>query len=159
MSILTGSKPHPFTVVYGDERVLLDPSFDNEKKGVEILFGKSRLLELMSYPEVYGFRVHYFQSDSEAYAGQQVVFVAVGKDGLPLLDIATAYANAPEEVHGSIWGIGMPQQPGAEAWSALPIDWGYIYLLVRQELLNAEMLKPDAGCPDCGPWDDGYFFP
>lgn len=157
--MITGKKALPFTVVYGDEKMLLQPNMANSRQGQSIVFGKDRLLELMSAKEVVGFKVVYTKSATDAYAGIQVMLVAVDKTGAPLLDIAAALVEDPKKWHGSVWGVGMPNQPEPAYLQVCCIDWAYIYLLVRQELLNAEMLTPDAGCPDCGPWDDGYFFP
>lgn len=157
--MITGKKALPFAVVYGDEKMLLLPNMANSRQGQSIVFGKDRLLELMSYKEVVGFKVVYTKSATDAYAGIQVMLVAVDKTGKSLLDIAAATLDDPDNVHGSVWGVGHPNQPEPAYFQICCIDWTYIYLLIRQELLNAEMLTPDEGCPDCGPWDDGYFFP
>ena len=160
--MLRATKSLPYTVVYGDPKLLLfDPGFQNTRDGQSILFGKNRLLELMTYKEVEGFKVIYTKSSTDAYEGIQVMMVAVNKRGETLVDIEAATEEDADAVHGSIWGMGYPNQPEPEYFHLCCIDWSYILLLILQELLNKEMLTPDAGCPDCGPWDEdhNYYFP
>lgn len=155
--MITGKKALPFVVVYGETKQMLGSTFANSRQGESILFGKNRLLEIMDQKDAVGFEVKYVKSSTDAYDGIQVMMVAVDKYGVPLLDIPAATIDDDEISHGGIWGVGHPNQPEPSYLWICCIDWSYILLLIRQELLNAEMLTPDEGCPDCGPWDDGLW--
>lgn len=109
--MITGKKVLPFTIVYGDKKMLLNPAFQNSRQGESILFGKNRIMEAMAYPEVHGFQVKYAKSESDTYPGIQVMFIATDKAGVPLLDIAQATIDDPNEHHGGILGVGHPNQP------------------------------------------------
>ena len=141
--MITGSKPLPFTVVYGNTKMLFDPAFQNTRSGQSILFGKSRLLEAMEYPEVYGFQVKFAKSESGQYEGIQVMFIAVNKNGTPLLDIAQATIDEPDEPHGGIFGGGHPNQPEpAYLWWCC-IDWYALMIAILEAMKDEPIEWPD----------------
>ena len=155
--MITGKKVLPFVAVYGQPKMLFDPDFDNTRQGESILFGKNRIMDIMNQKGAVGLKVKYVKSSTAAYDGIQVMMVAVDKYGAPLLDIPAATIDDDQVIHGSIYGIGHQNQPEPSLLWVCCIDWSYILLLVLQEMLNKEMLEPDEGCPDCGPWDEGLW--
>ena len=141
--MITGTKPFPFTVVYGETKLLLDPSLQNTRQGESILFGKARLLEVMAIPEAYGFRVKYMKSESDTYSGIQVVMVAVNKAGVPILDIAQAAIDDPLAHHGGIFGIGYPNQPEPQYFILCCIDWVALYIAIYEAMKDEPIEWPD----------------
>lgn len=130
-------------VVYGDKKMLLNPAFQNTRSGQSILFGKNRILEAMAYKEVHGFQVKYAKSESDQYEGIQVMFIAVDKSGVPLLDIAQATIDAPLVPHGGILGAGHPNQPEPALLWICCIDWYALMIAIIETMKDEPIEWPD----------------
>lgn len=141
--MITGTKVLPFVVVHGDKKMLLGPTFNNSRQGESILFGKNRILEAMAYPDVYGFQVKYAKSDSGQYEGIQVMFIAVDKNGTPLLDIAQATIDDATAPHGGIFGAGHPNQPEPALLWICCIDWFALMIAIIETMKDEPIEWPN----------------
>lgn len=140
----------------GNQGEIIGLNSRNDLADQDILFGKSRLWDILNMPAVQGVRMYFFSHTG--YDGIQVIFVGTDAKGRDLVDMKAWAAKDPDKVHATVVGIGLPNQAPMDGlfWG---IDWETLYLQVRMKMLELEELGPDAGCPDCGLWDEGAQFP